>query len=592
VSDSTDSGGEGSPFRAFWPGAVLLVGAVLLAHFPALFRPFIWEDQVLREETIRRGWSGLFSADLFGFVRPGKSALFWLNETFFGRWLPGWQLGHLFLLISATLLTFQLAREFLSYRAALVTALVYAVHPLHVEGAFWVSAANGTWMTVCVLVYFLLMKRLTAGFSLGIQIGGLAALGTACLFKEEAVIVPGLVLGYGFLTGSLPRRTWFRLMLPHLVLVFVFLLFLTIQMGKNHRQLEVLPFPPAAMALMAPRAFLAHLTSFLWPFSWWYYDASLFRAAQRSFAWEASLGWVFLLLLGSLSWKNPRQRLALAPVWASLIAFLPVLNLVPLGNTPFGVRYLSLSAPFLALLFGRLLDSRETSLPARRPGGLFPALIGLWVVAAVWSSQTFHRIWAEPARFFHMVTTVNPHPRYLSNLVHALSAQGKHAEALSTIANGESRVRSLLNSLTPENPEIAVLNRIALDFRVSRAVSRHHLGQSEPAMAELREVLAAHPAHHDAAANLGFLAETRFAQTKAPEALAEAIHWYWVGLSGIGHNAEVSYQNLGFLLATNGRIPEAIPIWAEGLKRFPDSEIIRENLARAQRRLSASPTPD
>src|SRR5690349_916435 len=125
------SAGDTSRNTPLFPG-LLLATAVLLAHGVMICRGLVWDDLlILRKLELVGRWQ-LFAPDPFGFVRPGKTALFSLLHFLFGGRAWGYELAGLAALWLAVLLLWRLARHFLSPAGALAAALLYAVHPLHV----------------------------------------------------------------------------------------------------------------------------------------------------------------------------------------------------------------------------------------------------------------------------------------------------------------------------------------------------------------------------------------------------------------------------------------------------------------------------
>ena len=159
---------------------------------------------------IIRSWSNLpraFGSDLWYHVarhqvyyRPLFVAWSMLNYTLFGLHPWGWHLGAVLLHVGAVLSVFWLARRLgLEYWTAALAALIFALHPVHIEPAAWVSAASDTMVTMFAALAFAAFlngrdpahipefkKRMTW------WIASLALLACALLTKEMAVVFSGL----------------------------------------------------------------------------------------------------------------------------------------------------------------------------------------------------------------------------------------------------------------------------------------------------------------------------------------------------------------------------------------------------------------
>ena len=196
-----------------------LLGLVtFVVYSGSLSFDFVWDDwpQIVNSPIIRT-WSNLpraFGSDLWYHVarhqvyyRPLFVAWSMLNYTLFGLRPWGWHLGAVLLHVGAVAAVFWLARRlWLEYWTAALAALIFALHPIHIEPVTWISAASDTMVTMFAALAF-------AGFLNGRDlernpeskkrvawwIASLALLACALLTKEMAVIFPALVGIYAWL---------------------------------------------------------------------------------------------------------------------------------------------------------------------------------------------------------------------------------------------------------------------------------------------------------------------------------------------------------------------------------------------------------
>jgi len=183
---------------------------------------FVWDDwpQIVNSPIIRT-WSNLpraFTSDLWYHVarhqvyyRPLFVAWSMLNYTLFGLRPWGWHLGAVLLHVGAVLAVFWLARKLgLEYWTAALAALIFALHPIHIEPVTWVSAASDTMVTTFAALAFVAFlngrdpqrnleekKKRTAWW-----IASLALLACALLTKEMAVVFSALVGIYAWLNPA------------------------------------------------------------------------------------------------------------------------------------------------------------------------------------------------------------------------------------------------------------------------------------------------------------------------------------------------------------------------------------------------------
>jgi tetratricopeptide (TPR) repeat protein len=210
------------------PGILLpLLGMVtFVVYSGSLSFDFVWDDwpQIVNSPIIR-SWSNLpraFSSDLWYHVarhqvyyRPLFVAWSMLNYTLFGLKPWGWHLGAVLLHVGAVAAVFWLARRLgLEYWTAALTALIFALHPVHIEPVTWISAASDTMVTMFAALAFAAFlngrdperKKRGAWWA-----ASLALLACALLTKEMAVVFAALVGVYAWLhpvngKTSLTRR--------------------------------------------------------------------------------------------------------------------------------------------------------------------------------------------------------------------------------------------------------------------------------------------------------------------------------------------------------------------------------------------------
>ncbi|MGA8540496.1 MAG: tetratricopeptide repeat protein [Terriglobales bacterium] len=187
---------------------------------------FVWDDhpQIVNNPVIRT-WSNLpraFGSDLWYHVarhqvyyRPLFVAWSMLNYALFGLRPWGWHLGAVVLHAGAVAAVFWMAQRLgLEYWTAALAALIFALHPIHIEPVAWVSAASDTMVTMFVAMAFAAYlntrekrdsgqtqtKRMTW------WIASLVLLACALLTKEMAVVFSALVGIYAWLYPAQQKK--------------------------------------------------------------------------------------------------------------------------------------------------------------------------------------------------------------------------------------------------------------------------------------------------------------------------------------------------------------------------------------------------
>jgi tetratricopeptide (TPR) repeat protein len=256
-----------------------LLGLVtFVVYSGSLSFDFVWDDwpQIVNSPIIRT-WSNLpraFGSDLWYHVarhqvyyRPLFVAWSMLNYTLFGLRPWGWHLGAVLLHVGAVAAVFWLARRlWLEYWTAALAALIFALHPIHIEPVTWISAASDTMVTIFAALAFAAFlngrnserKKRTAWW-----IASLALLACALLTKEMAVVFSALVGIYAWLHPAKKRASQEQRVLgavmeavPYAVVTLAYallrkhaLLHATGQLDPSHGMLDVARTLPLVLSI-------------------------------------------------------------------------------------------------------------------------------------------------------------------------------------------------------------------------------------------------------------------------------------------------------------------------------------------------------
>src|SRR6202521_4346169 len=192
---------------------------------------FVWDDwPQSANRPIIRTWSNLpraFGSDLWYHVarhqvyyRPLFVAWSMLNYTLFGLRPWGWHLGAVLLHVGAVASVFWLVRRLgLEHWTAALAALVFALHPVHIEPVTWISAASDTMVTMfAALAFGAFLNGRDAERSpqrnperkkrAAWWIASLALLACALLTKEMVVMFSALVAIYAWLHPAQKNASW------------------------------------------------------------------------------------------------------------------------------------------------------------------------------------------------------------------------------------------------------------------------------------------------------------------------------------------------------------------------------------------------
>lgn len=503
---------------------LLLVLAGGWAHAPALHGGFIWDDDAHITAPALRGTDGLlriwFEPGATQQYYPLLHTAFWVEHRLWGDAAFGYHAVSLGLHLLAAILFARLLEQ-LAVRGAWLAALLFVVHPVHVESVAWISEQKNTLSLVCYLGAALAYHRFEIargrhayGIALALFLLGLCAktivatLPAALLvvawwrrgrigWRDVAPLLPWLACG----AAAGLYTAWFERAL----------------IGAAGAAFDLTWLQ---RALLAPRVVAFYFEKLLWPagltFSYprWTIDPR---------AWTAWLPLAALLgvTLFLLRWRAPAARavrIALLLFVGSLFPVLGFLNVYPFVFSFVADHFQYLASLSLFALAGAGLA--QLAAPRRVAGLALGLLVPLaWMVQA-----------------------------------HQQSADYRDVE-------------TLYRATLARNPDSwMVLNNLGQELMRTKA-------RLPEAIACFERALALRPVYPEAENNLG-LALVQSGQPRAAlPHLERAVR--------LNPKSYQTHNNLGIALASSGRADDALPVFAAAAALNPSLPNIHENWAKA-----------
>jgi Tfp pilus assembly protein PilF len=445
--------------RSLLLATLLCQAAMLVAYVPALFAsPSALDDYGSLREFALAGPEAILGSDRFGHVRPLKNLLFWTASRLPEQGI--WPLRTLVLLAQlalAAIVQRAVSRAFSPWLGLTMT-LLWALHPATATAVSWLSAANLVTCLLGIVLYFSAGRGALAG-SKNAPFAAWLSLVFAVLSHELALLAPLLALALPEVRRS--RRHW--LGTAALLLTYFALRLSTASALPSYRMASQ---PPLLLAFSSARYLLANVAAWLWPFgSFGVLDSDV--PAQHLLA--SALAWPAVLGLGvALGKLAVRARpIAVGALWA-LAFYLPVVNLLPLGNTPLAPHYGYIPGLGLALLVAYALSRLGMWLPSQRRLAA-SALLGVGAVALLYESRGVVAAFADEELLYR--TSHENHPdnvEVVANLSSLYLRQRRYEEARSVLD------RALM--LAPDDP---IVFENTLDLQLAT-------GKPEAALAALQ----------------------------------------------------------------------------------------------------------
>ncbi|HEU5218328.1 MAG TPA: hypothetical protein VFU23_06705 [Gemmatimonadales bacterium] len=367
---------------------------------------------------------------------------------------------------------FRVARLTLPLAAAFAAAALFAVHPVHVEAVAMAVNQGELWVALlsCIAVFRYVSARRAGG---ALRISTTAGLGAlyllACFFKENAVVLPGLLVAAElFLVPTeAPARVRVRqtrfLYLLLMMLAIGFLSVRTAVLGGNVRG-------TAIAEALEPQGVGGRLLTMLTVVPEWFrlllWPAHLQGdyspqeiVAQNSWVTADTLGVLLLVgaVIAAVAARRRAPAITFGLAWCA-IALFPVHNvLVPTGIVLAERTLLLPSIGAMLALGGLGALLLERAEPGAQRG--LAVATGLLLILGVYRSTTRHPVWSDQFNYWY-VTANHDAP---------LSYRAHHALAeMYVLANADGKAEQeyrLSIALAPPNVStvfLAYANRLRL----------------------------------------------------------------------------------------------------------------------------------
>ena len=351
--------------------------------------PQILENPFLRNVGM---WTRIFTGSVWSFRGPAQHDNMYRPLQFITYWAlyrlkgPSPVIFHLFILLfyaASVWLVFRLAYALLANSlVGFVGALLWALHPLHVETAAWISALPDLGSAFFYLLGFLLFVRAdrSGERTLGRHILAAAAFFPALFFKEMALSFPLLIMVYWFFFPG--KHSWKSKVFHGMIYVGAVGIYSAIRIAVLGRFSEAPHLFQAswrlgagALALLGENAKL-----FFWPL-----HLSIFRSFNLATSWHSPWPEISVVVLVLALFLRKREPMVgFLVIWWG-VTLLPCLDIRQVSSAVSDrFSLLPTVGPCLVVAYfaidwlpRRVAHSRSTR----------AVLLAMAVVAALWTVQ-------------------------------------------------------------------------------------------------------------------------------------------------------------------------------------------------------------
>jgi tetratricopeptide (TPR) repeat protein len=532
--------------------------AIFAAYARALGFEFVFDDrgQIAENPLVQSWgfagryftehvWAHMFPDVPGNYYRPLFMLWLMVHYMLFGLAAFWWHLTTILTHLAATWIVYVVARQLLEDRfTAAAAAILFGLHPVHVESVAWVSAVSEPLFTLLLLGALSSYIRMRRGPGTRQRLwlcGSIVLYALALLTKEPAVILPVLVACYEWLLGpanDTPQEGRFgrrvraacRSVLPYLVVTAFYVVARTIVLdGFGH---TVVRLPLRVVLLTLPSVLWFYVQHLVWPVGLaGFYDVPYIKQFTTQAVGLPAVG--LAVVAAGLSWWAWHSRRAAFSVICLVLPILPLLNLRLLPHSEIAHdRYLYF--PSVGLCFLLALALRRLPEAGPRLFGQPVLQIGLLgTVASVMGAgvylQSTH--WSDDISFYQRGVESAPENEIArSNLAAVLFERGRYAEGIYLYEE--------------------VLARAPDSWQAHYSVGYGHYGLNHNAVAE-RHLTRSIELGGDTSSQFLYRGLTRLRLGRSEEALADIQHAIEIG------PAPGYYFALGSTLQTMDRLREA-----------------------------------
>ena len=563
-----------------WLAASAIVAATVLVYLNAFGNAFLWDDRLLVvDNTAIKHWGNIariFTHALFPegiqsrYYRPLQTFTYLVDYHLWGLRPWGFHLTNTLLHAGTAVLLYRFGTVVLGDPlAALVAALLFAVHPIHTEAVTYVSGRSDPLAALCMLAAALWFLR--GGGRLVLSV---VAFLLALLAREAAMVLPLLLVVVDVGVTTARRRRW-SVYLPYAGVLALYLLLRTTVIGGGAREALAAAVPLRLRLLTMAKVVVEYLGLLIVPLH--LHMERLVRPATSLLVPSilASVAVIAGLVAAILAHRRETWPLGFGLAWF-FVALLPVANIVPL-STFMAEHWLYVPSMgcFLAAGWGvaRLADR----LPRRA------VMATAAIILASYAGATIRRNadWRDGPTLYQTMLPLAPEsPRLYGNLGQTYQEAGDNEKAKTAyehvleLTNNDLERAMALNNLGKlyrdekrYRESLATLDRaLALDPRLvgahnNRALTLFEMGRGKEAKEALEAALrldaSSAPTHN----NLGYV---RFLRGDVAGARRE-----YLAAIRLDPDYARAYSNLGTTYLWTGQPDRAADAYREALRIDP-----------------------
>src|SRR5438552_10495194 len=269
----------------------LIIASTVLVYANSLSGAFVFDDtKQIAGNPALRSWGNIaraFTSDVWAFqrgtltkdipppyYRPLFTAYLTVNYQLFGLWEPGWHLMNLLVHTGATAAIYFLLKRLSGDRViATIAALIFGLHPAHVESVSWISGIPDPLAALFYAPSLIWYVRYRTDGEKKFLVGSVIAYGLSALCKETPLALPLVFIAWE-LGRTQPKRSFNTRMretipqlIPYALMVGAYLLLRFSVLGRlSWKHPFMAQVPDYAIWITVPYVVVSYLQHLIAPF--------------------------------------------------------------------------------------------------------------------------------------------------------------------------------------------------------------------------------------------------------------------------------------------------------------------------------------
>ena len=365
-SNSSNRAGPGkanaSGNKSPLPLLLTAIGLTAICFIPMFQNGFTnWDDEyyVIKNELLRGpDWMGIFSRPVVGNYHPLTMITLAINYQLTGLDATSYLVTNYLLHLINTFLVFQFIYKISENKVnvAFFTALVFGIHPMHVESVAWVSERKDVLYTFFFLLSLIkYWQYLSSGKKINYWLCFLFFL-LSLLSKPAAIVLPLALLLLDYWKGRSFDRKLIIEKIPFLVFSLL-LAVITLKIQSVTAVVRLDAYPLWSRPLLGCYAVMIYFLRFFIP-----YPLSTFHPFPKTdnMEWPYMIAPVFLVAGILFLWYQRSNRLIIFGFLFFIINLLLVSHVISIGSSVVSERYTYVPYIGIAFMLGMWLNQAKS----------------------------------------------------------------------------------------------------------------------------------------------------------------------------------------------------------------------------------------